>query len=86
MRMRNLFSFHVSFFYFLNLIFCNRASNAKIIYYPFNYFLCFFIIICFVSNNNFTKERRIYEHLWTYFLYNYIRLYMFTYIYIYILI
>jgi len=38
----------------------------------------------FVSNSNFTKERRIYEHIWTYFVYNYI--YLCVYIYLYILL
>jgi len=46
--------------------------------YPFNYFLYFLIIIIFfVSNSNFTKERRIiYKHIWTYSVYIYIYFYM----------
>jgi len=62
-----------------NLIICKR-NNAKMI---------LLIIFFLVSNSNFTKER-IYEHIWTYFIYiiyiyiyNYIRLNMFIYIYIY---
>jgi len=38
------------------------------------------LLFFFLSNSNFTKERRIYEHIWTYFVYNYIYLYMFIYI------
>jgi len=41
-----------------------------------------FFIIFFVSNSNFTKKRRIYEHIWTYFVYNYICLYIFIYSYV----
>ena len=41
--------------------------------YPFNYFLCFHItiIISITLKSNCTKERRMYEHVWTYFIYNY---------------
>jgi len=39
-------------------------------------------MIFLVSNTNFIKRRRIYEHIWTYFVYNYIFLYTFIYIYI----
>jgi len=35
----------------------------------------------FFSNSNFTKKKRICEHIWTYFVYNHIRLYMFIYMY-----
>jgi len=43
----------------------------------------YIIIIIFVSNSNFTKERRIYEHICTYFVYNYICLYIYLYIFLY---
>jgi len=53
-------------------------NNAKIILLII--FLYFLIIsIFFVPNSNFTKERRIYEHIPTYLVYNYICLYIFLY-------
>jgi len=36
------------------------------------------IIILFISNS-FTKEKKINKHIWTYFIYNYIFLYVFIY-------
>jgi len=42
-----------------NLTFYKR-NNAKII---FLIIFCFLIIIFLVSNSNFAKERRIYEHI-----------------------
>jgi len=53
--------------------------------YAFNYFLCFHIIISIISiiisiilKNNFTKERGMYEHEWTYFIYDYLCRYVYT--------
>jgi len=69
------------FSYFLNLTFCKR-NNAKIIILTIFYYFPIIINIFLVSSSNFTKKR-IYEHIWIYFIYKYICLYMFIYIYIY---
>jgi len=61
-----------------NLIICKK-NNAKIILSIFSHYYYFFSCI---KQCNFTKERKIYEHIWTYFVYNYIRLYIFIYLYI----
>jgi len=41
--------------------------------YLVNYFECFHItiIISITLKSKFTKEKRMYEHVWTYFIYNY---------------
>jgi len=52
-----------------------------IIYNLFNYFLCFFIIIFTVTISNFTKERRIYEHILYIIIYVYICLCIFIFLY-----
>jgi len=40
----------------------------KILIVNFHYDLIILAVLC----SNFTKERRKYEHVWTYFVYNYI--------------
>jgi len=58
------------FFTFFQNCFFSKTNNAKII--PLIIFLCFHIIIISITlKNNFTKERRMYEHVWTYFIHNY---------------
>jgi len=59
----------IFFTFFQTCFFSKQCEN-----YPFNYFLCFHItiIISITLNSNFTKERKMYEHVWTYFIYNYI--------------
>ena len=53
------------FFYIFPNLFFYKINNE-------NYFLCFYITIIFITlKSNFTKERRMYEYVWTYFIYNY---------------
>jgi len=42
----------------------------------------YYYFSCHRSNSNFTKERRIYKHIWTYFVYNYVCSCTFIYIFI----
>jgi len=62
----------INFFLFLNLTFCKK-NNAKIIHL-INFYVLIIILSFFVSNSNFTKQKRIYKYIyiniWTYFVYN----------------
>jgi len=65
------------FLIFLNLTFCKR-NNAKIILLII--FLCFsYYYYFFLYQSNFTKEKRIYEHILYIIIYVYIYLYIFLY-------
>jgi len=56
------------FLHFSKLVFF--LSNAKII--PLIIFYVFTLLLLFLTlNSNFTKERKMYKHVWTYFIYNY---------------
>jgi len=71
-----------NFFLFFKLNFLWKKCKN----YPFNYFLCFFIIIIiiFLSNSNF-NEWRLYEHIHGHdILYMIIYVYKYIYIYSYI--
>jgi len=58
-----------SFYILQNLPF-SKANNAK--NNLFNYFYIFItIIISIILKSNFTKEKEMYKHIWTYFKYNY---------------
>jgi len=64
-------NFFLHFSKLFSEMFFSEINNAKIIS---NYFLCFHItiIVSITLKSNFTKEKRIYGHIWTYFIYNYI--------------
>jgi len=66
------------FLIFFNLTFCKKKDNAKIIILII--FLMFSHYYFSYIKHNLTKERRIYKHVWTYFVYNYICLYIFIHI------
>jgi len=74
-----------NFFLFLKTWLFVKKNYAKIIFLIF-FFLIIIIIFFLVSNSNFTKERRIDEHIWTHFVHKYIYLYIFIYVYIYLYI
>ena len=77
----------IFFYNFPNLFFFSKTNNAKIILLIIFYVFTL-LLLSLLLKSNFTKERRMYEHIWTYIsyiiihIYEYLYLFMYTYLYI----